>query len=250
MKVPEFLAPQLIEIPKSGTGSPSADEPLGGHPTGESVGGRPSRALLEGFSIPPQERPNWCWAAVTVGIARFGLPSRVQTQCELATSALRKLKVINETSNCGCTEDGCDRAIKLSVPLTIAGVHRNMHSKAAKFENVVTEIMGRRPVACHVSWPVENHPGHFLAVGGYTDLPEEGRRIDVFDPDGTIDAPLYEEFLKRYTKIGGKWDYTYLIDYFGGRAAQQAHLSSRRGGLLSQVRETFARFIEVPRSVH
>jgi hypothetical protein len=242
MNVPEFLAPQLVEVPPSETESLSKDEPFGGRQTGESVESRLPHTFLAGFSIPRQERTNWCWAAVTVGIAQFGLPNTVQTQCELATSTMRYLKVINQTSSCGCINDGCDRAVTLSVPLNITGIYRTMHSKAAKFEDIVNEISGRRPVACHIDWRIPRHPGHFVAVGGARKHPEEGRRIYVFDPDGTTDEPTYEDFINRYTEAGGKWDYTYLIDYRGSRTDQQPHLASPSGGLLSKIRGALAQF--------
>src|SRR6202035_2755987 len=123
------------------------------------------------LSVPHQEQDNWCWAATSDGIAHYYDKSSSWTQCEIANSELGR------SDCCGTGASGpCNVYGFLNTALTTVGHFDHMVGQAVDFQTVDGEIDAERPLGVRIGW--SGGGGHFLAIGGYRELPEQYLHVE------------------------------------------------------------------------
>lgn len=159
------------------------------------------------MKIPEQKQNNWCWAAVSVGIARAYLTSG-KTQCGLATTLLST--VLKPLKCCPPKTADCDQPIyDLEKPLEPH--HDKTHRPAAHrtFKFVKDEIDEGNPVAVRIDWG-NGGSGHAVVISGYLeDRQGPSGHFYVWDPEwGDRKSWRFERFRDRF-EDDGTWDVSY-----------------------------------------
>lgn len=190
--------PEIFERTRQSLG---LDSPAGGGPAAELAGvGR-----TVPFSMQPQKREEWCWAAVSVSVSRFYDAQSPWSQCRLVNAEL-------QLTNC-CSNGGtgaCNQPWYLEYGLERVGNLSGKSEASLPFDEVGGELDGGRPLGCWIRWP--DGTGHFVVLNGYaTDFgatpPAEW--VSVEDPRyGHSDYP-YLKFLVSYRKVGS-WTFSYF----------------------------------------
>ena len=150
------------------------------------------------FTMLPQEKTNWCWAATTASVSRFFDSTSTWTQSGVAAACLAR--------------SYCPQEWPCNVPYYLdraLATTKNMRGSpaASNIEVAIVreELQLDRPVCCHVKW--NGGGGHFLAIYG-VDADDED--LQVADPLFGLSTLPYETFATRYRGIG-TWDYTYYL---------------------------------------
>jgi hypothetical protein len=113
---------------------------------------------IEGFSLEPQEGDNWCWAAVTVSVARHLNSLLLATQCLVVEAALP------------C--DDCHDAVN-DMPGNLVTALSKQHLTAVPGGNatpsldiVLTELHQEQPVICQVQKDPDDPASmpHFVVI--------------------------------------------------------------------------------------
>lgn len=166
------------------------------------------------FTMQPQERDNWCWAAIAVSIAdNFRSPARTpDSQCVLAARVLG-------AGNCctsGQTPESCDVPLPLETALNAAGVPCRVTDPLPDFEAVAAQIDQNKPFCVRIG-PTKGQLGigHFLVVHGYWRAPSGKNYVILSDPGGATRRRMtLEEFRNNFHLEGntlGTWTHTYLF---------------------------------------
>lgn len=162
-------------------------------------------------TVPDQQRTNWCWAAVAVGIGRAygGSP----TQCGVAAKVLT---LLNRNVTVRCCVNGskrdCNGPQKLSTALMLPGqVHlqRNDFSVAppqTSWAFIKNSIDAGRPIAVRIGFPGVSS-GHVIVIHGY-DTSGGGRYVLIGDPSSVTAIVPLATLIRGY--LGGVWHSTYL----------------------------------------
>lgn len=168
------------------------------------------------LTIDHQEETNWCWAAVTAGIAHFwGAPQ--WTQCSVASAYLR-LTCCPAGSN-----PSCNTAQALSGVLQTTGNLKLTIPNAVTFAEIQQEIDAGAPVAARIGW--FGGGGHFVALAGYTTA--NGQFVDVRDPWYVSSIVSFAVFTNNY-QSAGSWTHTYETQAPAGGG--RTHAVRTRGG--------------------
>jgi hypothetical protein len=160
-----------------------------------------SSGSLQGFVVPQQLQTEWCWAAVSCGVAAFYGPSQ-WTQCSIASAELAPL-------NC-CGSDGpgaCNQPWYLDRALTRVGHFDHMTAETSAFPGVQTEIGGRRPLGCRIAWA--GGGAHFVALGGWSVAADGSSYVSVCDPFYGPVQKKYDDFVSAYMTSGDSWTHSY-----------------------------------------
>jgi hypothetical protein len=177
---------------------PAAGAPPSGAPraAGSAIA---SSDAIPGFTVPHQEQDNWCWAAVSVGVATY-YGGVNWTQCSLAGAQLRL----------GCCStpipNACDVPYYLDRSLTGAGCFDRYVNGSALYSTVQTEIGARRPLCCRIQWSVG---GHFVAISDWSIDANGTEYVGVQDPDNGYNFQTLSEFTNSY-RDAGSWSDTYF----------------------------------------
>ena len=167
------------------------------------------------FKIQPQERDNWCWAAIAVSVAdSFSHPARTpDSQCRVATRVLG-------VGNCcpsGQAPDASDVPLPLETALRAAGVPPRLTTgPLANFDAVTAEIDQNKPFCVRIG-PSKGKLGigHFLVVHGYWRAPSGKNYLILSDPNGGTRRRMeIDEFRNNFHLEGktlGTWTHTYLF---------------------------------------
>jgi hypothetical protein len=157
------------------------------------------------FTMQPQKREEWCWAAVSVSVSRFYDAQSPWSQCGLVNAEL-------SLGDCcsGGGADACNQPWYLEYGLERVGHLSGKLESSISFADVGVELDARRPPACWVKWP--DGTGHFVVLNGYaTDFaatpPAEW--VSVQDPKYGHSDYRYLKFLVSYRKVGG-WTFSYF----------------------------------------
>jgi hypothetical protein len=163
-----------------------------------------------GFNIQKQQHDKWCWAAVSVSLERYFVPTSTLTQGQMATEVLG-------IPGCSGNPGPCNQPAKLQDALDVvrqrtASGPRPLTFPAPRgrltFRELGQELDGSLPVCVRIGW--EGGGGHFLVLSGYQQLSSGDQLVDVADPfygDGTID---YNELAFAYVD-SGQWTATYPV---------------------------------------
>jgi hypothetical protein len=153
------------------------------------------------FTMQPQQRTNWCWAATAVSIAAYYDPATPWTQCMLANAELGR-------DDCCHGAADCDVQWFLDDALDQLGRIRMWHDAPLSFEDVVRELDAGNPVCARIHWP--DGSGHFVTVIGY--VKAGGRFAEdvllVADPELGREPWSYRNFRNSYRDTG-KWTDSY-----------------------------------------
>jgi hypothetical protein len=186
--------PEWIRATRQTIVIPSVPSPIAEMVTAAEA--RPENRL--DFPSEVQMRRQWCWAAVTVGVARFYKRDIPLQQCTLAE------RVLN-LSNC-CVAGACDRQSPLRRPLCIVGHLEREQEGPLPFGSVVEAINRKRPVVCRMS--MERGLGHAVVLFGYNRRTSQ-EFVYVADPEfHESDCYPLRKFGHRYRRRG-IWTDTY-----------------------------------------
>jgi hypothetical protein len=189
---------------------PAAD--LLAQPGGPLGGAGPTSGQLA-FRIEPQRQTNWCWAAVSVSVARFYDPASSWTQCAVADRAWSRQDCCGTE---GSDERTCNQDWFLDSALEITRCLVGMEQRAFTFDEVLGEIGRGAVVGCRVEW--SGGRGHFMVIVGWR-IGDRGKRyIDIADPIYLDTQIVFDEFARHYHG-GGDWTHSYRTRPQGGAVA-------------------------------
>ena len=159
---------------------------------------------LQGFGVPHQLQTEWCWAAVSCGVAAFYGPSQ-WTQCSIASAERAPLDC------CGSDGPGaCNQPFSLDAPLIRVGHFDHRNDTSIAFAGVQAEINGLRPLGCRIQWAGTNNGAHFVALGGWLIAADGSTYVNVCDPlYGTVQKK-YDDFASAYVSPGDAWTHSYF----------------------------------------
>ena len=190
-------ASRIDPLPPAPRNAPSQGTPLGGTlPSGASSVVLSSDSI-PGFTVPLQDKNNWCWAAVSVGVSTwYGGTS--WTQCAVAQAALGL--------DCATPlPSGCDVPWYLDRALDRV-VHFDRYVGTPQpYSDVQAEVHARRPLCCRIQWSVG---GHFVAISGWSIDGKGTEFIEVEDPDNGYNFQTLSDFSTAY-RSAGSWSDTY-----------------------------------------
>jgi hypothetical protein len=197
MQTPQFLHP-LDSLPALPT-APLV-QPLS--PTGGA--GPPFRTLI-GFLIEAQLQDEWCWAAVSVMVAKYYGTTR-WSQCALAADELG-------LDCCGADgpvkgNSGCDRPWFLDAPLARVGHFDRISWAAEAFASIQGEINASRPLCARIAW--NGGSAHFVALTGWSVDSAGTEFVDAYDPYYGFSQMSYNDFLTAYQSPGDSWTHSYF----------------------------------------
>lgn len=144
-----------------------------------------------------QERTNWCWAAASIGTAKYKKSLVVNNQCRL----VEIVKKFQDCQDPACNEPGNVKEALKEQKLTAVD-----HEGAPAFPDLVTRIGNDQPVICNVKKEPTNPNSLPHSVVIYRCV-RTGEMIDIKDP--ATDAPA------RY--IGywqGRWELSTIVADF------------------------------------
>jgi len=170
---------------------------------GPPGGGAAGSGALAGFTIPIQEQTQWCWAAVSVGVA-LHYASATWKQCEVAKAQFPAL-------NC-CGADaggGCNQPWYLDRALGTVGHFGHLVFSDVTFALVQGEIGSDRPLGCRIQW-VGGVGAHFVAIGGWSQDDKGTQYLEIHDPFYGFVQIVYNDFRVSYRSPGDTWTHTYF----------------------------------------
>lgn len=163
----------------------------------------PRAEQMLGVPLKRQEQTEWCWAAVTAGIAEHHNNARSWQQCELANEVLDPAPEVN------CCEvgssDTCNRSGELPPAMKLTGNYVET-TGSISFGDVMRQIDQGRPIICHIEW--EGGSKHFVVIDGYS-TDDNDEFVWIKDPSrlDPIEAEPYShwELRKDGYQGQGKW---------------------------------------------
>lgn len=148
------------------------------------------------FVVEYQEQMEWCWAAVTVSVARYyNRRDRLQ-QCALANDFFLQDRCCEEQF--GRSKD-CNLSYPLDVALREYGHLAGCHGLPISFEEISSEIDWDRPVCVGIRWR-DRQVGHFIAIRGYLD--DFSGSFYIEDPGWGPSIVTYKTLLNYYQGSG------------------------------------------------
>ncbi len=156
------------------------------------------------FTLQEQLGINWCWAAVSQGVAEFyGIGS--WTQCEIASRTLP-----GSRNCCTATPRGgpCDETYYLHEALTTVGHLGGPPTGPLSATEIQAQLQQNRPIGVRIRW--QSGRGHFIVLTGYLD----GRRSYVEVHDSASDSRDPTELslthlMTRYAGLG-IWSHSFV----------------------------------------
>jgi len=162
---------------------------------------------MDPFVIEKQFQDKWCWAAVSVSVARYFAPQSLVTQCRVA------LAVTGKTDCCGSRREHCNEPGDLTDALKAVQRWKETRDEPLTFDDLQTEIDNFRPVCVRIGW--RGGGGHFVIVYGYRILSSGVQQVEVADPFFANSILSYNQFVNAYGSAvqpgGGQWTHTFLV---------------------------------------
>ena len=168
------------------------------------------------LKVQRQQKSEWCWAAVSVSVARFFRPNSTHTQCDIAGSVLN-LPCCHGTQP--APSDSCNTPHALH---PVLGRYHLLADhpivKPLTFDKVRTEIDAGRPVCVLIKW-LDNQGhvtdrGHFIALNGYRVTPAQKQFVSVTDPLYGASEIDFNQFISDkggYRDGRGVWFASFLV---------------------------------------
>lgn len=177
-----------------------------------------------GLVIERQRQTNWCWAAVSKGVADF-LQAAGWTQCAIVNAEL-------SLSGC-CGEAGagqpCNQPWYLDEALERIGRFGRMTGMATPFDRLRLELDAGRPLCARIGW--EGGGGHFVALGGWRIGSGGERYVEVEDPWHGHSQITLDAFTSHYQGIG-RWTHSYFTGSASGGAPKGLRAARRDPGAI------------------
>jgi len=171
-----------------------------------------------------QQASEWCWAAVSQGVARYFEPGLTLSQCQVVSRGFKQ-------ACCGeydrpVRSPACNRPGYLHEALEALGLLAKPRADAENawiegpvaFSTVMREIDREHPVCVLIKWREGGGRGHFIVVEGYSVSAKGTPYVFVRDPmspESTSHLP-YERFADQepgggYQDGQGRWAYSFLV---------------------------------------
>lgn len=162
-----------------------------------------AKPVILSMNVPKQQRDEWCWAAVGVGIRNAYRELPPLSQCQLAAD------VFDDLNSCCDGDDDSDGHCDGSQLLSpVLGAHHDRLAFAPEGSDLkffTDEIDAGHPVP--VRMKKTGQTGHFVVVAGYQRIPQDAH-LFVWDPvTGTRIPVSASGFLRSFR--GWAWDYSY-----------------------------------------
>lgn len=157
--------------------------------------------MLNQFIIQPQQKSEWCWAAVAVSIEKYFNPRSSLTQCEIA-------RRVTGHQNCYAQGPSCNQAETLIKALEEIRRLKRIMNGPASFNEIRQELDAGRPVCARISW--QDGYAHFVILVGYEILRSGERHVDIADPWNPSSTVDFDQFQGAYFG-DGEWVDTYLV---------------------------------------
>jgi hypothetical protein len=160
----------------------------------------PADEHLIPLEVQKQERDNWCWAAVSVGLGTFfGTPHGAVSQCDLASRVLNK--------PCCLDADACNQTWALRDALRVAGMRCSWRFRLPPFSELAAGLRGNEPYPVQLEWRRGGH--HVVLVVGY--LASTTQFLVVADPASGAPPRLvpYDPIIG--PSPSGEWTWTFSV---------------------------------------
>jgi Papain-like cysteine protease AvrRpt2 len=164
------------------------------------MAGQPTAHLLN-FTVPLQLESNWCWAAVSTGVAHYYNSASTVTQCQVVNAQLGRTDCCTSPASKNCNVDGY-----LDQGLTFVGHLKSEQGSAATYSATSEAVNAGTPPCIRIGW--SGGGGHFIGVFGI----EPTNMLWVTDP-------IYGQSLVSYSTLtggtyegSGSWTNTYFTD--------------------------------------
>ncbi len=150
-------------------------------------------------SVPLQEQGQWCWAAITAGVAAWYDAASSWTQCRVVGATLG-------TECCATPEClDCDQQWYLHEALAVVKHGAGYGDGALPAPALEKELRRRNPVGARIDW--NDGTGHFVLITGIDPVSHE---VTVEDPArGRLTMP-YDALAHAYIDRGS-WSHHYLL---------------------------------------
>jgi hypothetical protein len=150
-------------------------------------------------SVPLQEQGQWCWAAITVGVAVWYDAASTWTQCRVVGATLG--------TECCATPDcfECDQQWYLHEALAVVRHGAGWGDGPLAAPSLVKELKRKNPVGARIDW--NDGTGHFVLVTGFD--PNSGE-VTVEDPARGRLTMHYDVLASAYLDRGS-WSHYYLL---------------------------------------
>jgi hypothetical protein len=166
------------------------------------------------FVVDPQEKDNWCWAAVAVGVYCSLNDDHTWKQCSVATAVLGN----SDCDCCDCANAGtCDQKSELAAALSQTGNLAPGDAQTTDVQQVADNVGAKIPVCLRINWHNDADQGHYVGVNGAYQDAEQQYRFSITDPVyGTSDCPATDLLSENYGKdqqgqpLFGMWVETYI----------------------------------------
>jgi hypothetical protein len=156
---------------------------------------------MSDLMIEPQEKSEWCWAAVAVSVEKYFNPASTLKQCDIATRFFQR-----DCCNKGLLDH--DEPVEVKDVLETINRLRTSLDGPLTFDALRKEIDTGRPVCACIVW--RSGGGHAVLVTGYSILASGARHVHVEDPlNPSVDID-FEEFVSAYHG-DGEWVETELL---------------------------------------
>lgn len=162
--------------------------------------------MREHFQLETQQKLNWCWAAVTSGIAGYlGQPVK---QCAVATKALADREGLDFCRQLDpASQEKADVQLSLGDVFAAMPIEHERSGGPLEFDELKAELDAGRPVCARIAWV--SGGGHFVVICGYRHSKDgKMRQVFVTDPFFADSLMDYEAFRDGYQNAG-EWTHTY-----------------------------------------
>jgi hypothetical protein len=155
------------------------------------------------MAVAQQTQTNWCWAAVTAGVASFYAGGTSMDQCAIVNTALN-------VPTPGCCQDGSSSTC--NVPFFLEDALQQLDHLAgdpvdgpSTFDQVVAQIDAQQPLCARID--LSSGGGHFVALAGYS---ADGQYVLVLDPaSGSATWVVIGDLTTKY-QGSGRWTISYF----------------------------------------
>jgi hypothetical protein len=163
---------------------------------------RDEAKLANEFNLDTQERSQWCWVAVAIGVARyFHVPDLLEDQCTLAGTI----------TNCHkCKDPLCNVTGDVDRALIRQGIKAAPVQGAPAFDYLVNEIDADRPVICDMK--DDNADFHSVVV---CHCYRHTGKIDMLDPKTDLSTDhigFWEGYSRSYDLIVDRFNRYFMIE--------------------------------------
>jgi hypothetical protein len=162
------------------------------------VAGLPTAHLLN-FTVPAQLESEWCWAAVSTGVAHYYSDSSTISQCQVVNHQLGRTDCCTNPSSKSCNVPGY-----LDKALSYVGHLKSQQGSAATYSKTSNAVVAGTPPCIRIGW--SGGGGHFIGVFGI----EPTELLWVTDPIYGPSLVSYSTLTGGTYQGNGSWTNTYF----------------------------------------